>query len=124
MSLKGVAKVLPSKTYGIMNDRFVGHIDDLQAMEQAIGKILLTERYEWLIYTDNYGSEFASLIGESFDLAKSELSRIIQEALSVDDRITEVKEIEILPPNGDKLDVRCTVQTIFGEMKFRKEVML
>lgn len=124
MSLKGVAKVLPSKTYGIMNDRFVGHIDDLQAMEQAIGKILLTERYEWLIYTDNYGSEFANLIGESFDLAKSELSRIIREALSVDDRITEVKDIEILQPNGDKLDVRFTVQTIFGEMKFRKEVML
>lgn len=116
--------MLPTKTYGIMNNRFVGHIDDLQAMEQAIGKILLTERYEWLIYTDNYGSEFASLIGESFDLAKSELSRIIREALSVDDRITEVKDIEILQPNGDKLDVRFTVQTIFGEMKFRKEVML
>ena len=46
--------VLPSYTYQVKNGRIHGYIDGLEAMRQAVEKILLTERFEWVIYSSNY----------------------------------------------------------------------
>ena len=44
--------------------KLTGMCDDIEAMEQAIFKIINTERYKYLIYDWNYGIELSDLIGE------------------------------------------------------------
>ena len=54
---------LPSKTYKLNTNvnnqieatRIIGFVDNLDAVRQAIYHILMTERYAYLIYDDNYG---------------------------------------------------------------------
>ena len=55
-----------TKTYAMQldGDRIRGKIDDRKAIEQAIYKILLTERYQYLIYSWNYGIELKDLFGK------------------------------------------------------------
>nr|WP_313785006.1 DUF2634 domain-containing protein [Paenibacillus larvae] len=40
-------------------------MDGLEAIRQAVHKILHTERYEHLIYSPDYGSELTGLIGQA-----------------------------------------------------------
>ncbi|EKN42774.1 hypothetical protein CFSAN001627_04692, partial [Clostridium botulinum CFSAN001627] len=80
----------PTKTYKIKDNRIVGFIDNVEALKQAIALILNTERYEYLIYSWNYGSELDGVIGRQKDIAESEFKRRIKEALSQDDRINNV----------------------------------
>ena len=69
--------VLPSYTYQVKNGRIHGYIDGLEAMRQAVEKILLTERFEWVIYSSNYGVELERLIGKPYDFVKADLERTI-----------------------------------------------
>ena len=61
------AEKWPSKTY-VMNidgERITGTMtDDIEAVKQAIYKILNTERYQYPIYSWNYGVELADLFGK------------------------------------------------------------
>ena len=55
-----------TKTYAMQLDgeRIIGKTDERKAIEQAIYKILLTERYQYLIYSWNYGIELKDLFGK------------------------------------------------------------
>ncbi|WP_045905909.1 DUF2634 domain-containing protein [Clostridium botulinum] len=104
----------PTKTYKIKDNRIVGFADGKEALKQAIQLILGTERYEYLIYSWNYGSELNGLIGRQKDIAESEFKRRIREALSQDDRINNVNNF-IFKYNGDGIFVEFTVFSIYGE---------
>ena len=54
---------IPTYTYKMKSDsnRIQGHTDSLDAMKQAIFKILSTERYQHQMYSWNYGVEFLDL---------------------------------------------------------------
>ena len=79
-----------SNTYAICGDRITGYIDGLEAIKQAVYLILNTERFEYIIYSWDYGVELYDLFGEPIDFVKSELKRVIKEALEQDDRIIDV----------------------------------
>ena len=53
-----------NKTYKINFEekRIIGEIDDLEAVKQAVYKILHTERFNSLLYSWDYGVEFENLI--------------------------------------------------------------
>ncbi|WP_061317292.1 DUF2634 domain-containing protein [Clostridium botulinum] len=104
----------PTKTYKIKDNRIVGFIDGEEALKQAIRLILNTERYEYLIYSWNYGSELDGVIGKDKSIAESEFKRRIKEALSQDDRINNVDNF-IFKYNGDSVFVEFTVFSIYGE---------
>ncbi|ABS39735.1 DUF2634 domain-containing protein [Clostridium botulinum] len=104
----------PTKTYKIKDNRIVGFIDNVEALKQAIALILNTERYEYLIYSWNYGSELNGLIGRQKDIAESEFKRRIREALSQDDRINNVDNF-IFNYDKDGVEVSFTVFSIYGE---------
>ncbi|MBP1961166.1 DUF2634 domain-containing protein [Paenibacillus aceris] len=78
-----------SKTYQLdpVSNRIVGIVDRLEAVKQAVYKILQTERFEHTIYGSDYGSELSSVIGKSDTYVRVELNRRIQEALMQDDRL-------------------------------------
>ena len=49
-----------SRTYKITGNRIRGYTDGLEALKQAIYKVLNTERYEYPIYSFNYGIDLRS----------------------------------------------------------------
>lgn len=113
---------IPTKTYKVVNGRIAGYVDGLPAMRQVIEKLLSTERFAWSIYSDNYGVELDNLIGESFDLVKSEISRVISNALLADDRITAVEDFENQKQEKNSLLITFNVTTVYGDIAASKEV--
>ncbi|WP_346930288.1 DUF2634 domain-containing protein [Clostridium sp.] len=112
-----------STTYGIdwITKTIPGYIDELEALKQSILCILQTERYDNLIYSYDYGTEFQDLIGEDVLYVKADIHRRIEEALLQDDRIISLEnpEIKIV---GENLYYTCKVNTIYGELDINKEV--
>ena len=112
-----------SRTYKIAGDRIQGYTDNLQALKQAIYKVLNTERYEYPIYSFNYGIELENLIGKDPVYVQIELKRRIQECLLRDDRITEVNNFKF-EFNGDQLKCTFDVHNIFGNLTISREVSI
>lgn len=115
----------PTYTYAMdLDTRVQGTTDNLKAMEQVIFKILQTERYNHSkVYSDNFGVEFASLVGQPITFVIPEIQRRIREALTWDERIQNVSDFEF-SGNKSKIHVSFTVHTIFGEVKSSAEVII
>nr|DAP21892.1 MAG TPA: Protein of unknown function (DUF2634) [Caudoviricetes sp.] len=115
----------PSKTYRVFNNRIAGYVSDLESVAQSIEKILSTERFSYPIYSDNYGVELESLIGQDYGLVEAEINRIVSEALLVDDRIIEVVNVTLEKTNQkDSAVLRFDVNTVYGQMNYESEVSL
>lgn len=115
----------PSKDYKINIDKesVRGTVDEKEALRQAIHCILGTERYQYEIYSWNYGIELSELIGKSKTYAMAAIKRIITEALTQDDRITGVEGFSF-SQNKNVLTVKFTVNTIYGDIETSKEVTI
>lgn len=113
----------PSHTYKIdfTSKRLSGMIDGLEAVKQAVFKILNTERFRYFIYSSDYGSELFGLIGEHPLYVESELERRIQEALMQDDRIDSVDDVQV-QFESDRAIVRFVVHSSFGDFTVEQEV--
>mgnify|MGYP001286649686 FL=1 len=111
----------PSKTYKLDFEkrRIFGMTDGLEAVKQAVFKILQTDRFRYLIYSPDYGMEWNGLVGANPAFIRSELRRRITEALIQDDRIEDVTDFQI-DVTGDAATVRFTVVSSFGS--FTQEV--
>lgn len=121
--LKVKIKEQPSLTYGLNVEKGViqGKVDGQQAMEQAIYKILSTERFRHEIYSWNYGVELQHLIGEPTAYLYPELKRYIREALLQDDRIKKVDDFRIKMVKDEVL-LSFIVQTLYGDLSIEKVV--
>lgn len=108
----------PSLNYKMHLEQTVinGTCDELEAMKQVVYKILCTERYEYIIYSWNYGIELKDLFGEPVAWVCPELERRIQEALLQDDRINAVDTFDFDLTEKRTVKVTFTVHTIFGEL--------
>lgn len=118
-------EVLPSKTWFIDFDRNVTtcFINDLEAVRQSAMLALATERYEFNIYSDQYGMELMDLFGENMQYVMSEIKRRVDEALRQDDRITGVGEFEF-EKTKRTLHVTFTVTSTAGNFRLGTEVEL
>ncbi len=116
----------PSKNYRMLIDssRVSGVCDGKEAMRQVIYKILMTERYRYVIYSWNYGIELADLFGMPVDYVCPELERRITEALMQDDRIQEVKDFTFETARPGRVHTTFTVVTDVGEITAEKEVVI
>ena len=110
------------KTYKIKDGKVIGFCDGKEALEQTIFFILSSERYKYLIYSDNYGSEFENVPNIDRDILESELKRRINEALIQDDRI-ESTDNYIFNYDEDSVLVKFTVFCIYGDLEIEKEVI-
>jgi hypothetical protein len=113
----------PSKTFQIdwENGRITERTDGPEAIRQAMYCALHTERFEWLIYSWNYGVELDRLFGQSMGIVKSKLKKRIKEALMQDDRILSVDAFSF-ETSGRKLLTKFTVHTSTGDINAEKEV--
>lgn len=116
---------IPTYTHKVLTDteRVSGHTDNLEAMRQAVYLILCTERYEFPIYSWDYGIELQDLFGRQMTYVIPTLRQRIIDALLQDDRITAVDNFTFTP-NKNKLAVTFTVTTTFGNIDSGMEVAI
>lgn len=92
-------------------------VEKNEAIKIWIWKALQTTRNRYLIYSNNYGHDFETIIGKGYnkDLINSELERLIEECLLSNPYITEILEINT-DFKGSKLYINVIVKTIYGEV--------
>lgn len=114
-----------TRTYKMDMDtgRVAGFVDGTEAMKQAILKILLTERFDFLIYSWNYGVELKTVVGKSFQVLSSEIKRVIREALLADGRITDIADFEIQQIDKRSVNITFTAETVFGAIPIERTVI-
>ena len=67
----GINNIYPSNTYQMhVEEESINGIitEETKAIEQAVYKILNTERYKYIIYSTNYGVELEELFGKPMPL--------------------------------------------------------
>ena len=114
---------MPSENYKVdYKDRIYGHNDGLEAMKQTAYRILLTERYKYMIYDWDYGIELDDLFGQPMSYVIPEVTRRIKEALTQDDRIDSVDNFSYDTSKRHELAVTFTVHTKYGNFDMEKEI--
>lgn len=110
----------PSYTYAMMipddevsESSIVGKIDDIDAKQQAIMKILNTERYEHEIYSWDFGIETRDLYGMDMLYVMSEIKTRIFDAITQDDRFESVENF-VIEKTGKK-SIHCTFTVIASD---------
>ena len=101
--------------------RIVGWTDGKESVAQYIYTALNVERYENILHSWQFGIERNDLFGMPSDYVIAELQRRIQDALSIDDRITAVDTFEF-SVKGRTISVKFVVHTIYGDDNFEYEV--
>lgn len=103
------------------NNVVLGMTDEQDAIKQAIYLTLGTERFQWVIFSWNYGVEFDELFGMPISWVIPEVKRRISEALLQDARIEAVDGFEFEVGKG-KLTVNFIARTIYGDVPIQKGV--
>lgn len=116
----------PGKSYKMERDKQIvrGYCDGLEAMKQAVFKILNTERFQYPIYSWNYGIETIDLYGEPVSYVCPELENRIKDALLVDSRILSVTDFAYDTDGKGAVHTTFTVHTIYGDLETGKEVTI
>lgn len=116
-------QVFESKTYKVSDDKIEGFVDELEALKQAIYKILGTEQYEYVIYSFDYGIPWKELVGQERAYVRAEMKRMIQEALLLDNRISDVDGFKF-SFLGDTCKCSFNVTSIYGNLEIETEVLM
>lgn len=108
----------PSKTWIIdRNTMQVSRMDKgLEAVRQAVEIALNVERYKWTIYSANYGSELNDLVGEDEAYIIAEIPRLVEGALSTDNRVVSVDDYVYKKTDTNSMTVSFTVHTVYGDL--------
>lgn len=101
--------------------RMVGWIDGNKSVGQFVHTALSVERYENLLHSWQFGIERNDLYGMPSDYVVAELKRRIEDALTIDARITAVDTFEF-SVKGRTIIAKFVVHTIYGDEKFEYEV--
>ena len=87
-----------------------------QAWAEWCVKALSSERYKYLIYSDNYGEEIDTLLGKSYPkkVVESEIKRMVKDCLLADKRTASVSDFNFTWID-DGIIFSCSVKNIIGE---------
>ena len=91
-------------------------VEGNNAIKVWVYKALLTPRYNYSVYSWDYGSELMDLVGKAYttSLTKEEAKRYIKEALLINPYILEVTVVDTSFNNG-LLSADIKIVTIYGE---------
>ena len=81
-----------------------------------------TERYQYAMYSWNYGIELIDLLGEPVTYVCPELKRRITEALLWDNRIKSVDDFQFTFSQRGAVHVAFTAHTVYGDVPAEREV--
>lgn len=110
----------PAKTWLLdkQTGRADAFADGLAVMEQAVEIHLMIERYRYVIFSPNFGSELKTLLGMRRDYVKAQIIRMVEDALSMDDRITSVDNFSF-EDGEESVTAFFDVHTVFGDVPYR-----
>ncbi|WP_438491010.1 DUF2634 domain-containing protein [Paenibacillus sp. IHBB 3054] len=114
----------PSLTYKLdLTNGRIGAVavDGLDAVKQAVFKILSTSRFEHLIYSTDYGNEADVGAVRGRAVFETEIERWVKEALKQDDRIISVTQFRFTYDLDTAL-VQFLVESDYGNYTDRLEV--
>ena len=105
----------PSLTYRLdLNSNIIsGMTDGLEAVKQSVYHRLGIERYQYPIYSWEYGLQTYDLYGKPMPYVMPEIKRRIKEAKNKNDRITQVDGFSFAH-EGTELTVNFAVQSNAG----------
>ena len=89
------------------------------ALKVWIAKVCRTERYVWLAYSRRFGIELYPFINKVMGVGerKSELQRMLVEALMVNPYIKSIDSITLNEANhGKDMEINLTLTTIYGTL--------
>ena len=103
------AQEKPSKTYRLDLDagRIVGFVNNIEAVQQAIRKAIITPRFKCLIYDNQYGSEIEDAViakDASREYAESVIEGFVKDALAPDPAFSNATTF--------RLSLKKTTQTL------------
>lgn len=112
-------KEAPSLTYrlDLDNGRIIGRVDELEAVNQAIRKAIITPRFKCLIYDNQYGSEIEDAVitqDATREYIETAIAGFVTDALKPDTRITKVYDFSV-SFEDDAAYIRFKADTIYGE---------
>lgn len=113
----------PTMTYRLNENDVSGKVADIDSLKQTIKHILSIERYDNPIYTDDYGIELDKYIGQDIGYITADIENTLRDALTQDDRITDVQVKDVSKLNQDSCRVEFTVYTIYGNVEESLDVL-
>ena len=113
----------PSNTFRLNREKsfLAGKTEGLEAVRQAVYLMLNVERYDYFIYSWNYGVELSDLFGLPTSYVCAVLPERIREALLQDDRIDAVDCFSFEKKRG-VIAAKFTVHTRYGDFEETKEI--
>ncbi len=87
-----------------------------EAVKTWAYKALKTERFRYLIYSFDYGTDLQNLIGKNYtpSLTKAESIRYVEECLLVNPYIQNISDVEV-NFDGTTLFITGVLHTIYGD---------
>ena len=114
---------LPTNTFLVdaESEQIAGMNDGIEAMRQAVEIMLTTKRFNYQIYTENFGIELDDLIGEDPDYIESVLPDRVREVFSIDERILGEQNFTFTTI-GSSMLITFEVVTVFGTFSTEVEI--
>ena len=115
-----------SETYRLdfSSGRVRGRCAELEALSQAVHKILLTERCAFPIYGPDYGVELDKFFGRGEEFARASLENSLREAVCCDDRISGISDFELEAGDPGGIEASFKVLSFDGAAKTSLEVKI
>ena len=101
--------------------QIAGEDGGLEAMRQTVEVILTTKRYNYQIYSSNFGIELDDLVGEDPDYIRAVFPTRVRDAFSVDSRILSARNFSYLF-SGDKATISFDVITVYGTVNTEVQI--
>ena len=93
-------------------------VEGLDAIVQWVNNTLRTKRYEWTIYSWEFGEEYTDLLGHSYsqEYLDNECKRMLTECLQEHPYIQGIENLQVVV-EGDHLHLYFTLITDLGEVE-------
>lgn len=116
----------PSLTYkmDLETGEIYGWCEGKEAVKQDIYITLNTDRYEYVIYSDNHGHELKKTFGMKIPAVYPHIERYITEALTQRPLINSVSGFSFSSPKMNVVSCTFTVHSKFGDFTAEKVIKL
>ena len=107
----------PTLTYCVSGKIISGKIDGVEALKQTIHHILVTERYAFPVYSEDYGIELEKYLASDIPTIEADIEETLKDALMQDNRIVNVYVNSVEKDGLDSCKIYFTVNSIYGSFE-------
>lgn len=116
--LSGLGTIYRTYRMDFENRRIIGMVDNADATKQAVLKAMMTRRFAYQIYDDQYGCDILNKIGNvslTRDFMDSDIPAMVEDMLLPDETVTGLGDVSYEMLDRDSVGIECVVHTIYGD---------